>query len=342
MKVAIAIAVLLGAIAFVSAVELEGFGLIDEINTNAKTWKAGYNKNFDGKSSKDVKRLLGWKGESLPKHYIHHNVPDALPTNFDSRVQWPQCMTFRSIYNQAECGSCWAFGAVEAISDRFCIHLQENVLLSFQDMVTCNQNADGCEGGEAGIAWNFARNSGLVSSACSPYTIPTCPPAQQPCLNFVNTPSCVQKCVNGTKTWSQDLHYVGNVYNVGSDQSQIMTEIMQNGPVEACFDVYEDFLHYKNGVYQHTTGSFLGGHCIKMIGWGVENGSPYWLCSNSWTTYWGNKGLFKILRGSDECGIEDDVVAGIPSKTPPPPTSSSGSSSGGSGSSTGSIDKNLF
>jgi cathepsin B len=93
-----------------------------------------------------------------------------------------------------------------------------------------------------------------------------------------------------------------------------MTEIMTNGPVEACFSVYADFLNYKTGVYQYDGQSqFLGGHCIKVRGWGVENGTPYWLCNNSWTTTWGDNGQFKILRGSDECGIEDDMVAGMPS-----------------------------
>ena len=24
------------------------------------------------------------------------------------------------------------------------------------------------------------------------------------------------------------------------------------------------------------------GHCVKIIGWGVENGTPYWLINNSW------------------------------------------------------------
>jgi cathepsin B len=331
-----AFALVLLGVAVATAIELENklsFDMVDKINSNPKsTWKAGYNKVWDGKPMKNIKRNFGWikKEGSVTKKDI--SVAQSLPTNFDSRSQWPQCSTARTIYNQAECGSCWAFGAVEAISDRFCIHLQKNVLLSFQEMVTCNNQADGCEGGDAGIAWNYCRDNGLVSSQCSPYTVPTCPPAQQPCLNFVNTPACVQKCeANSTLNWSQDQHYLSSVYGVNSDQNQIMSEIFKNGPVEACFEVYEDFLHYKSGVYQHTTGSDLGGHCVKMLGWGVENGTPYWLCANSWTTYWGNKGYFKILRGSDECGIEDDVVAGIPSMTPPS-TSSTSSSSSSSGS----------
>ena len=39
-----------------------------------------------------------------------------------------------------------------------------------------------------------------------------------------------------------------------------------------------------------------------------ENGEDYWLVNNSWNSDWGDKGTFKILRGVDECGIEDEVV----------------------------------
>ena len=36
---------------------------------------------------------------------------------------------------------------------------------------------------------------------------------------------------------------------------------------------------------------------------------PLRLVMNSWNSDWGDKGLFKILRGSNECGIESEVVA---------------------------------
>jgi len=79
--------------------------------------------------------------------------------------------------------------------------------------------------------------------------------------------------------------------------------------------VYSDFEAYKTGVYQHTSGSYLGGHAIKLLGWGTENGTPYWYLANSWNESWGDKGFFKILRGSDECGIESGIVAGLPPKS---------------------------
>ncbi|KAH3896885.1 hypothetical protein DPMN_021069 [Dreissena polymorpha] len=86
---------------------------------------------------------------------------------------------------------------------------------------------------------------------------------------------------------------------------------MTNGPVEAAFTVYADFPTYKSGVYQHKSGQMLGGHAIKILGWGTEDSTPYWLVANSWNEDWGDQGFFKILRGSDECGIESNIVAGM-------------------------------
>jgi len=62
---------------------------------------------------------------------------------------------------------------------------------------------------------------------------------------------------------------------------------MKNGPITAGYTVMADFPSYKSGVYQYTTGKFMGDHCIKVVGWGVDNGTPYWLIANSWNEEWG-------------------------------------------------------
>ncbi|CAN6467531.1 unnamed protein product [Victoria cruziana] len=93
-----------------------------------------------------------------------------------------------------------------------------------------------------------------------------------------------------------------------------MAEVYQNGPVEVSFSVYEDFAYYKSGVYKHITGDKMGGHAVKLIGWGTsDEGEDYWLLANQWNRSWGDDGYFKIKRGTNECGIEGDVVAGMPS-----------------------------
>lgn len=85
----------------------------------------------------------------------------------------------------------------------------------------------------------------------------------------------------------------------------MMNELVTHGPFEVALNVYSDFLVYKNGVYKHQHGRFLGGHAIRIIGYGQEeDGTKYWLCVNSWNEDWGDKGLFKIQRGRNECNIE--------------------------------------
>ena len=289
--------------------------LIDEVNAKATTWKAGANSFFAGWSESELRDYLRTTPDDLTKlPSAPHDYPLSYPASFDSRTQWPGCVG--PVLNQARCGSCWAFAAAESISDRMCINNVTSGFLQLSplDLTTCDGLCSGCQGGAPSLAWLYAQDSGLVTNACYPYLksnggpIPTCAPADQPCLNFVQTPQCTQKCSNG-QSWSSSKHKIQSYYGVPGEQAMI-AELSTKGPFEVTMTVYADFVHYKSGVYQHTTGQALGGHAIKVIGYGTENGTPYWMIQNSWTTTWGDDGYFKILRGQDECGIEDGGVAG--------------------------------
>lgn len=65
-------------------------------------------------------------------------------------------------------------------------------------------------------------------------------------------------------------------------------------------------------MYQHVTGDLYGSQVVRLLGWGVENGTKYWLAANSWNTAWGDGGLFKIKRGVNECEFEGTVMGGTP------------------------------
>ncbi|CAI6361260.1 unnamed protein product [Macrosiphum euphorbiae] len=74
-------------------------------------------------------------------------------------------------------------------------------------------------------------------------------------------------------------------------------------------------MYYRSGVYKYISGADFGRYTVKNIGWGVENSKvPYWLVANLWNTDWGSDGFFKILRGSDDCGIESKISAGLPAQ----------------------------
>lgn len=274
-----------------------------------------------------MKRLLGALkgGPILPT--LVHEVPDDLPATFDARVQWPNCKSISEVRDQGSCGSCWAFGAVEAMSDRICIASKgkQQVQISAQDLTTCCDSCgDGCNGGFPSAAWSWWTETGIVTGGlynsgvgCQPYTIASCSHhvngTLPPCGDELPTPQCSNQCISGySPSYSKDKHLGKTAYTITNDVQQIQTEIYKNGPVEADFTVYADFPTYRSGVYVQTSDDALGGHAIRILGWGTEGGVDYWLVANSWNPDWGDKGYFKIRRGTDECGIEDDINAGTP------------------------------
>jgi cathepsin B len=56
-------------------------------------------------------------------------------------------------------------------------------------------------------------------------------------------------------------------------------------------------MNYRTGIYQYVSGSFLGGHAVRVIGYGVLNGVNYWIAANTWGPYWGESGYFRIREG---------------------------------------------
>ncbi|XP_033126927.1 cathepsin B-like isoform X2 [Anneissia japonica] len=275
-----------------------------------------------------VKGMLGAKPvpDSMKLPLLKQPVTVKLPDNFDAREAWPNCPTIKEIRDQGSCGSCWAFGAVEAMSDRYCIHSNGSVNhhISAEDLTTCCSSCgNGCNGGFPPEAWNYWTKKGLVTGGnynsnqgCQPYEIPSCDHhvvgKLQPCGDTLPTPKCKNTCEDGYDVkYLDDKKFGAKAYGVSGVQ-EIMQEIMTNGPVEADFTVYADFPTYKSGVYKHESGELLGGHAIRILGWGVEGGVNYWLVANSWNPDWGDNGFFKIIRGRNECGIEGDINAGIP------------------------------
>jgi len=314
-------------------VPVNNHDLIEKVNNNPNsTWVAGVSTHFEGSTLEHVKRLCGVRDTTNGAKIVLPKKPRslsavALPVSFDSRTKWgSMCPSVGHVRDQAACGSCWAFGAVEAITDRTCIASNGKVApyLSAEDILSCCGFwcGMGCDGGQPAGAWQYWVNHGIVTGGdynshqgCYPYQIAACDHhvngTLPPCGQELPTPACTGTCENGA-VWANDKHYGATTYAVDSDETSIMQEIYANGPVEGAFTVYADFPTYRSGVYRHVTGEELGGHAIKIIGWGVDANVPYWTVANSWNSDWGNKGFFNIARGTDECGIEDGIVAGTP------------------------------
>jgi len=263
-------------------------------------------------------------------------VADAeIPDHFDSAEQWPHCAKIiTDIRDQSNCGCCWAFGAAEAASDRMCIASNGslNFPLSAQDVCFC-ASEDGCDGGDITSPWQYIQDSGVVSGGqyqgtgpfgkgmCADFSLPHChhhgpqkddpyPAEGKPGCPSEKSPQCPSACDSEAedphKTFADDKYSFSGKIQSASGPKQIKQMIMAGGPVETAFTVYSDFENYDSGIYHHVSGGFAGGHAVKIVGWGVEDGVKYWKVANSWNPYWAEKGYFRIKEG--EGGIDDQVT----------------------------------
>lgn len=164
-------------------------------------------------------------------------------------------------------------------------------------MVSCDTRNYGCNGGYLDREWYSLEDEGTVADSCWPYV-----------SGNGSVPSCRTTCVDGSamKKYKSQSNSLVEL----SDVQSIQVELMTNGPVETGFTVYSDFFNYTGGIYYHRWGSAQGGHAVKIVGWGNENGMNYWIVANSWGTGWGENGFFRIKMG--DSGINDFVVAGEP------------------------------
>jgi len=273
-------------------------------------------------------------------HYVPADATLALPESFDSEEHWKECAkVIGDIRDQSNCGCCWAFAGAEAASDRMCIATGGKMVvpLSAQDVCFCGGGlfSRGCDGGQITTPWEYIKRTGAVTGGqfkgsgpfgqglCADYSLPHChhhgpqgddpyPAEGAPGCPSEHSPTCPKRCDDGSAkghdVWDDDKILFDGEVQTASGEQAIMKMIYEGGPVETAFSVYSDFENYDGGIYKHTSGSMAGGHAVKMVGWGEEGGVKFWKVANSWNPYWGEKGYFRIVRGVNEGGIEDQVV----------------------------------
>ena len=83
---------------------------------------------------------------------------------------------------------------------------------------------------------------------------------------------------------------------------EIQAEILARGPVTCYMWAHSaGFDHYTGGVIVDPTKYNGTTHAISIVGWGEEETAagtsiPYWHIRNSFGTYWGEQGFFRVSR----------------------------------------------
>lgn len=148
----------------------------------------------------------------------------------------------------------------------------------------------------------------------------------------LNTSACIGRVVNDSKIYMQPAQtfrclFYYSIDNGVKNNKNLMKDIMHWGPLVTSFQVYSDFYDFNpqvDGVYQSNLdpATLVGGHAVVISGWGTyqdpktQKSIPFWWIKNSWGPDFGIQGYFRMLRGSNHCGIEENAVGMIPNCYP--------------------------
>jgi len=210
------------------------------------------------------------------------------------------------------CGSCWAQAAVGSMSDRINIQNKNTprVFLSAQNLIDCGIGS--CEtGGNAGDAFAFAEKKGIAEYGCSVYRAET--PRLQTCQDIQVCKNCPFfgegpcTAVKSYQNWKAKEH--GRV----SGADNMKKEIYARGPIACGIGANDDLYYgYKGGVYSSDADTPID-HQVTVTGWGKnDTDGEYWIIRNSWGSYWGEQGYFRIKMHKDNLNIEEDCYWVVP------------------------------
>jgi len=221
------------------------------------------------------------------------------------------------------CGSCWAHGTSSALADR--INIKRNatwpqLALSVQVLINCHAGGS-CDGGDPMGVYKFAEETGIPEDTCNVYQ------AQDP-ENF--TCDAIQQCKNCGKPapkagesgqdtcWPQPHfpQWFVTEYGTVSGVDKMKAEIYARGPIGCGIDATPEFIDdYHGGIFSQYKPDWSINHEVSVVGWGADDsGEEYWIVRNSWGTYWGELGFFRIVMGNTDynLGIESDCDWAVP------------------------------
>jgi len=206
---------------------------------------------------------------------------------------------------QGNCGDCWDFAAVGALES--IINIREGIAdidpdLSEQYILSCLPASGSCHGGSPYLAYHYIKSTGrdgnyhngIIPEECMPYMADDSFP-------------CSEKC----EDWEKHLIPIANYGywlpdGSNEDRERIKTQIMEDGPVVSFMMATDDFMQW--GLQHHSPDDYYPyhyatgiNHCIVIVGWKDDPKIPrggYWICKNSWGSFWGYNGFFNIEYGS--------------------------------------------
>jgi len=218
----------------------------------------------------------------IPKPKLVSPHPPTPMDDFD----WGDKGAITPVYDQGQCGSCWAFSATETIESFWFLAGHTLTELSMQQIVDCDTSDSGCGGGEPSSAYDYVQSAGGIESYDQyPYS--------------GQDGSCAFD--------SGDVVATISGYQSISGEDQMMSFVQSSGPLSVCVDA-SNWSSYTGGVMTADQCGDSLDHCVQLTGYSDQDGTACWNVRNSWGTGWGESGYIYLQRDTDTCGVADQVT----------------------------------
>ncbi|KAG8467825.1 hypothetical protein KFE25_006877 [Diacronema lutheri] len=271
------------------------------------------------------------------------NAAKTLPRSFDWRNIDGVNYAVADVQQHAPvyCGSCWVHAVVAMLNDRLKIARRAafpDVMLARQVLINCapkstngslNVGFNGCDGGDERDIYValLQRENWLPDETCQPYEARnrSCD-ALHTCTNCMPTDDGGSNCfeVPAFTTYGISSWRAITTPQMGAAEREaaIQEEIFAAGPVVCNFAAIPEFDENYTAVAQQHGGVYRTAanvtsddinHDIVLAGWGItQGGVKFWVGRNSWGTFWGDNGWFRIERGVNALLIEGACTSAVP------------------------------
>ena len=258
------------------------------IKAKGAKWVAG-ETSLSRLSGEEWGLRVGLSLEPVAGPQIQVMMNEELPARIDWRDHDGKYVT--PIRDQKHCGSCWAFAMTGALESNVLLARHEpgkDLDLSEQTLISCSW-VGSCGGGL--LLPTFIKSTGLPPETDYAYT------------------AANGDCKTAASGWKDHAYKIGSWGFVSHKLATLKAALVQYGPLPTSYMVYEDFKHYKSGVYSYVSGKKLGGHAVLLVGY--DDKEKYFIVKNSWGPGWGEDGYFRIAYSEmdNEVGFGKMTVA---------------------------------
>jgi len=226
--------------------------------------------------------MKGFKAINAPVARLRSVTP---PNAFDWRTKGG----ITGQKDEGQCGSCWAMTVAMAIESAYMIHKGKTNQppLSTQQIIDCDTNDGGCNGGNPPTAYQYVvQAGGLETDADYPYKAQT----GDSCLANV--------------TLEQDP-ITGFQYAIpegSTDEIGMANFLASNQPISTAVDASEWSL-YSGGIMTAAQCGQNIDHGVQIVGYNGLDKNGYWIIRNMWGADWGENGFIRLQFGLNTCGL---------------------------------------